>query len=48
MIKFYVDMILTGNFNSSTNQPFTIEDVPQRRRAAVMKELEDNGERSKK
>ena len=40
MIKFYVDMIRTGAINSGTKQPFTIEDVPERRRAAVIKELE--------
>ena len=40
MIKFYADMIRTGAMNPETNQPFTIEDIPERRRAAVMKELE--------
>lgn len=40
IIQFYVDMIRTGAINSETKQPFTIEDVPERRRAAVMKELE--------
>lgn len=40
MIQFYVDMIRTSAINSETKQPFTIEDVPERRQAAVMKELE--------
>ena len=40
MIQFYVDMIRTGAMNPETKQPYTIEDIPERRRAAVMKELE--------
>lgn len=42
MIKFYVDMIRTGAINSETKQPFTIDDVPERRRAAVMEELKNS------
>lgn len=40
IIQFYVDMIRTGAINLETKQPYTIEDIPERRRAAVMAELE--------
>lgn len=40
MVKIYVKLILGGKVNPATNEPWEIDDVPERWREEVRKEIE--------